>query len=176
VRELSEKDKRVLIVGGICVGGIVALMLLTDWVGHWRQMRKSLAEKRDKFKSISVSEAKRAGLQSVVPVFEMPQAYEEQKYPFRDKFYEQLKEAGIKYESLQFLPLERSRRGNGYRLLRLQCRRGKCKFGPVLDLLARLNENPYLVGVEELKIECNPEKREEFELDLTVSTFVKEED
>jgi hypothetical protein len=173
VRELSEKDRRVLIVGGICVGVIVALMLLTDWLGHWGLVRKSLAEKRDKFKSISVSEAKRAGLRAVVPVFEMPRAYEEQKYLFRDKFYEQLKEAGIKYESLQFLALERSRRGDGYRLLRLQCRRSKCKFGQALDLLARLNENPYLVGVEELKIKCNPEKRQEFELDLTVSTFVE---
>ena len=111
MRELSEKDRRVLIVGGICVGVIVALMLLTDWLGHWGLVRKSLAEKRDKFKSISVSEAKRAGLRAVVPVFEMPRAYEEQKYLFRDKFYEQLKEAGIKYESLQFLALERSRRG-----------------------------------------------------------------
>lgn len=173
MRELSKKDKRALIVGGICVGGIVGLMLLTDWLGHWGQMRKSLAEKRAKFKSISVSEAKRAGLRAIVPVFEMPRAYEEQKYPFRDKLYEQLKDAGIKYESLQFLPLERSRFGDGYRLLRLQCRRGKCNFGQVLDLLARLNENRYLVGVEELKIKCNPEKRQEFELDLTVSTFVE---
>jgi hypothetical protein len=173
VIKLNERDKRTLIVGGICVGGIVVLMVLTSWLGRWSGMRRSLEEKRDKFKSISVSEARRAGLREIVPVFEMPRSYEEQKYPFRDKFYAQLKEAGIKYESLQFLPVERSRRGNGHRVLRLQCRRGKCKFGQILDLVAKLNENPYLVGVEELKMKCNPEKRQEFELDLTVSTFVE---
>jgi hypothetical protein len=43
----------------------------------------------------------------------------------------------------------------------------------VLDFLERLNENPYLVGVEELKIKCDPKKRGEVELDLTVSTFAE---
>ena len=49
----------------------------------------------------------------------------------------------------------------------------------LLDFLSNLNENPYLVGVEELRIQCDtkepPEKRKdkEIEIDLTVSTFVK---
>jgi len=173
VIKLNERDKRALIIGCICVGGIVALMLLTSWLGRWSAMRRSLAEKRDKFKSIKALETKGEGLRKIVPAFEMPRSYEEQKYPFRDKFYAQLKEAGIKYESLQFLPLERSRRGNGHGVLRLQCRQGKCNFGQILDLLAKLNENPYLVGVEELKMHCKPEKRDEFDLDVTVSTFVE---
>jgi hypothetical protein len=43
----------------------------------------------------------------------------------------------------------------------------------VLDFLARLNENPYLVGIEELKIKkVDPKKPQDVELDLTVSTFV----
>jgi succinate dehydrogenase flavin-adding protein (antitoxin of CptAB toxin-antitoxin module) len=45
----------------------------------------------------------------------------------------------------------------------------------VLDFLAQLNENPYLVGIEELKIKCDPKKRGEVELDLTVSSFAKQE-
>jgi hypothetical protein len=43
----------------------------------------------------------------------------------------------------------------------------------VLDLLARLNENPYLIGIEEFKIKVDPKKRHEVEFDLTVSTFAK---
>ena len=63
-----------------------------------------------------------------------------------------------------------------YRVLRIKCK-GKCKFDQLLDFLAALKENPYLVGVEELRIECDskqpPDKRQDIEVDLTVSTFVK---
>jgi hypothetical protein len=60
----------------------------------------------------------------------------------------------------------------GYKLLRLKCS-AKCKFGQVLDLLVNLKENPYLVGVEEMRIKCDPKKPQEVQLDLTVSTFVR---
>ena len=43
----------------------------------------------------------------------------------------------------------------------------------MLDFLARLNENPYLVGIEEFKIrKSDPKKPQDVDLDLTVSTFV----
>ena len=50
---------------------------------------------------------------------------------------------------------------------------GKCKFAQILDLLASLKENPYLVGIEEMRIKCDTKNRQEIELDLTVSTFAK---
>ena len=40
-------------------------------------------------------------------------------------------------------------------------------------MLAKLNENPYLIGVEEFKIKVDPKKRAEVDLDLTVSTLTK---
>ena len=43
----------------------------------------------------------------------------------------------------------------------------------MLDLLANLKENPYLVGVEELRMRIDKKKPQEVDLDLTVSTFVK---
>lgn len=171
--KLSEKDKRALKIGAVCVVGILAFVLVSDWFGHWWGVRKLLAERRDKFDSISLSEKDWAELRMKVPVFEMPQKYEVQKYPFREKLDEQLKKGGIKKGTLQFLPLGRSKYADKYRLLSLQCRRAKCNFGQVLDLLAVLQENPYMAGIEELKIKCDPKKRKEFELDLTVSTFVK---
>ena len=73
---------------------------------------------------------------------------------------------------MQVLTSTKLRERTDYRLLRLKCH-AKCEFRQVLDLLAGLKENPYLVGVEEFKIECGREKRQEVELDLTVSTFVK---
>ena len=113
----------------------------------------------------------------MVPVFETPQAEEKQKFLFRDKLHEQLKKAGINTEPLQFLPV-RKPEGVSYKVLKIKCK-GKCKFDQLLDFLANLKENPYLVGVEELQIQCDtkepPEKRKdkEIEIDLTVSTFVK---
>jgi hypothetical protein len=143
----------------------------TKWLGYWMEVRGSLNVKRGRLKAINMSEAKRAGLMTVVPMFEMPQREESQKYLFKDKLREQLKKAGIKNKPLQVLAARKSGK-SGYRLLRLKCS-GKCKLGQVLDLLAALKENPYLVGIEEFEIKCDPKKRQEFELNLTVSTFVK---
>lgn len=172
IEKLSQKDRRTLKIGAVCLIAIVAFVFARRWFNHWAQVRNSLAAAEAKLELIDVGEAKRAGLMSMVPVFEMPEKEETQKFLFRDKFNEQLKKAGMKSEALQFLPIGKSRQA-GYKLLRLQCRRGKCKFGQVLDLLARLNENPYLVGIEELKIECDPKKRHEVNVDLVMSTFVK---
>jgi hypothetical protein len=172
-RKLNESDKRALKIGAACVLGILVFVFASDWLGHWWDLRSEVAEKRNNVDSVSLSEAKWAELRKKVPVFEMPEKYEVQKYPFRDKLDEQLKKRGIKKGTLQFLPLGRSEYADKYRLLSLQCRRAKCNFGQVLDLLAVLPENPYMAGIEELKIKCDPKKRKEFELDLTVSTFVK---
>ena len=108
---------------------------------------------------------------SIVPVFEMPQVEEEQKFLFRDKLSEQLQKAGIRNKPLQIQPGRKSPQ-SGYKLLLVRCS-ATCQFAQVLDFLARLNENPYLVGIEEFKIKCDPKKRGEVELDFTVSTFAK---
>jgi len=171
MRRLNEKEKRTLKFGAACAVAIVGFALGTEWLGHWKKVRYSRAGIDNKLDAINVSDAKRAGLMSIVPVFEMPEKEEIQKFLFRDKFNDQLKKAGIKSEPLQVLPPIKSP-VDGYKLLRLKCS-AKCRFAQALDLLARLKENPYLVGIEELKIECDQKKRQEVKLDLTVSTFVK---
>ncbi len=173
--KLGQKEKRTLKIGAVCAAAILMVGLASKWLEHWSQVRKSLSQIKVKLEAVSVDEAKRAGLLSIVPAFEMPQAEEEQKLLFRDKFNEQLRSLRIKSEPLQVLPAGKSRQ-LGYKLLRLKCS-AKCKFGQVLDLLAGLKQNPYLVGIEEIKIQCDlkkpQEKREEIELELTVSTFVR---
>jgi hypothetical protein len=173
IEKLSQREKRTLKIGAVFIAAILLFVLSTEWLERWTEVRKSLALARAELKVLDVDEAKRAGLLSVVPSFEMPQSEERQKFLFRDKLNEQLKKAGINSRPLQILPAQKSQRQSGYKLLRLQCR-GKCQFGQLLDLLAGLNENPYLVGIEEMRIKCNPENREEFEIEnLTVSTFAK---
>jgi hypothetical protein len=171
MRRLNQKEKRTLKFGAVCAVAIVGLTFATQWLGHWKQFRGEGAGIKNLLENIDVSDAKRAGLMSIVPVFEMPEKEETQKFLFRDKFNEQLKKAGIKSEPLQILPAVKSPVA-GYKLLRLKCS-AKCKFGQALDLLANLKENPYLVGIEELKIECDQKKRQDVKLDVTVSTFVK---
>lgn len=171
MKKLGQKEKRTLKFGVVCAIAIVGFTFATQWLGHWKKVRDLRAGIKDKLKTINVDETKRAGLMSIVPVFEMPEKEEKQKFLFRDKFNEQLSSARIKSEPLQVLSSIKSGVA-GYKLLRLKCS-AKCSFGQALDLLARLNENPYLVGIEELKIECDQKKRQEVKLDLTISTFVK---
>jgi len=171
IEKLSQKDIRTLKMGAVGVAAIFVLVFALKWYDRWAEARDSLDELNNKLELIDVDKAKQAGLMSIVPVFEMPQEEETQKFLFRDKLNEQLKKAGIKSEPLQVVSVGKSRL-TGYRLLRLKCS-SKCKFTQVLDLLANLKENPYLVGVEELRIKCDQKKPQEVELDLTVSTFVK---
>ena len=155
----------------VCAVVIVAFAFGTKWLDNWKQARSSRAKITDKLEEINIDETKRAGLMSIVPVFEMPEKEEKQKFLFRDKFNEQLRNARIKSEPLQVLTPIKSGVA-GYDLLRLKCS-AKCSFGQALDLLVNLKENPYLVGIEELKIECDQKKRQDVKLDLTISTFVK---
>jgi hypothetical protein len=171
MRSLSQKEKRTLKFGAVCTVVIVSFAFGTKWLDNWKQARSSRASITDNLEAINIDETKQAGLMSIVPVFEMPEKEEKQKFLFRDKFNEQLRNARIKSEPLQVLPSIKSGVA-GYKLLRLKCS-AKCSFGQALDLLANLKENPYLVGIEELKIECDQKKRQDVKLDLIISTFVK---
>jgi len=162
-------------LGGICAVVILAFTYGTTWLEHWREVRVSLATAKGRLNDLTADPAKRAGVLAIVPVFEPPQAEEMQKFLFRDRLHEQLKKVGIKNEPLTFMAT-RMTRNAPYRVLRIKCK-GKCRFEQLLDFLAAVKENPYLVGVEELSVQCNtkepPDKRKEVEMDLTVSTFVQ---
>ena len=99
----------------------------------------------------------------------MPKVEDEQSFLFRDKLSEQLKRAGINNKPLQ-VQAGRKSLYPGYNLLLVKCS-ATCRFPQMLDFLAWLNENPYLVGIEEFKIKVDPKKPQEVELELTVSTF-----
>ena len=174
-RKLTPREIRTLTIGLLAAVAIVAVNFGLDGSDRWSKVRKSLQAHRKKLQEVAVDETKQAGLLSIVPVAETPVLEEEQKFLFRDRLHEQLKKAGIKTEPLTILGA-RKRQGVPYKVLRIRCR-GKCKLDQLLDFLATLRENPYLVGIEELRLECDtkqpPEKRKDVDIDLTVSTFVK---
>ena len=169
--KLSEKDIRAIKLGVLAAVAVCLFLFGSKWFEHWEQVRIEGSVLKSKLKTIDVDEAKQRGLLALVPAFEKPLAQEEQQFLFRDAFNKQLKEAGIKNEPLQIQANRRSPL-TGYKSLHLVCK-AKCKFSQALDLLAKLNENPYLVGIEEFKIKDDPKKRTEVELNLTVSTFTK---
>lgn len=171
IEKLSQKDIRAIKIGAVSVAAILVFMFVSNWIDHWTTARDSLDVLKEKLELIDVDKAKRAGLMSIVPAFEMPQNEEEQRFLFRDKLAEQLREARINSGPLQEVAGGKSPHA-GYKLLCLKCT-AKCRFEQVLDLLANLKENPYLVGIQEMRIKCDPKKPEEVELNLTVSTFVK---
>lgn len=169
--KLNEKDKRALKIGALLAVAILVLVFGSKWQGRWAQARAKGAALRAQLDAIDVGKAKQKGLMSLVPAFKMPEIEAEQKFLFREKLNEQLKKAGIKSEVIQIQTARKSPL-SGYKLLHLTCS-AKCKFSQVLDLLTRLNENPYLVGIEEFKIKVDAKKRQEVQLNLTVSTFVR---
>jgi hypothetical protein len=164
-----------MIVGVVAAVAIAAFTFGAKAFDHWQEVRTSLRSARAKLSDVTSDQAKQAGLLSIVPVAELPEVEDKQKFLFRDKLHEQLKKAGIKVEPLTILPARR-KATVPYRVLLIKCK-GKCTFDQLLNFLATLNENPYLVGIEELRFKCDtkqpPDKRKEIEVDLTVSTFVK---
>lgn len=174
-RALNQREKRMIAFGVVAAVAILAFTYGADWFEQWGQARQTVAAAEMKLRSVRADRANQAGLLAIVPVCEPPEAEETQKFLFRDKLHEQLKKAGLKTEPLEMLAARKTTRAP-HRVLKIRCK-GKGKLEQVLGLLAGLNENPYLVGVEELRIHCDPkqkpEQRKEIEFELTVSTFVK---
>jgi hypothetical protein len=169
MQKLTERDKRVIKWGAVCAVGILIFFFGASWLEKWSGAKADADKKQSQIDSINMSDAKRAGILSIVPAFEMPLNEEDQKNRFREELLQQFQRAGIKHEPLKVSTSNKTTLYKSYKLMTVQCS-AKCKFSQVMDLLSRLPENPHLVGVEEFEMKCDKKKPEEVELDLTVST------
>ncbi len=167
--KITERDKRTLKLGAIGVVLILVFVFASSWYETWKAARGEMVGIENRLSKIRVDPRKQAGLLDIVPVFEMPQDEETQKFLFRDKLNEQIKQAGIKSNPLEIMG---SKKQEGYKVLRIKCT-ACCQFRQALNLLAALPANPYLVAVEEFRIRVDTKKRQEVDMDLVVSTFVK---
>jgi len=168
--KLKQNDIRALKILAVCVAGIFVFWIGSKVYGRLKKAQTSTALLNNKLELIDVDRAKRAGLKSIVPKFEMPMGEEDQKFLFVDKLTAQFKKAGIKNQPLQVA--SKGKPKGGYQLLRMKCS-ATCRLTQALDFLANLKDNPYLVGIEELRLRIDKKKPQEVAMDLTVSTFVK---
>ncbi len=171
INQLSPKDIRTLKLGAVCVAGIIIFLVGSEVHGRLKTAQESTDILNKKLELIDVDKAKQAGRMSIVPKFEMPIEEEDQKFLFVDKLTKQFKKAGIKNQPLEVASKTTSKK-DGYQLLRLKCS-ATCRLTQALDFLANLKDNPYLVGIEELRLRIDKKKPQEVAMDLTVSTFVK---
>ncbi|MCH8192891.1 MAG: hypothetical protein IIA65_02600 [Planctomycetes bacterium] len=174
--QLTEKDKRTLKIGAACLVAMVMAVYMPRWLNHWRDLRRSIHQSETLLQDAAQGTGpKQTALLAIVPTFKMPEAEEKQKFLFRDRMSTLIKKSGIKAEPLQ-LDSKGKRRGSGYQRLLLHVK-GKCKFGQLLDFLVSLKTNPYFVGIETLKIDCDPKKpsknRGDIDIELVLSTYAK---
>ena len=175
LNRLSDRDQRTLRLGAYAAVLILVVTFGPKGWSRWSKIRSDLARMEQTLREVRGDgrDTKQAALASLVPIFQTPVGAEQQTFLFRARLSEQIKQAGLKELPLQ---LETGKKKGAYQRLQLRYQ-GKCQFGQLLDLLSALKANPYYVGVEALKIDCDPKKpaedRGDVEIELTVSTFAK---
>lgn len=175
--KLTQKDRNTIKMGTLVVAVILAYAGLNSLLKEYSKTSKALDAARAKFNSVLPAadgslNHKQAGLYKIVPVFEIPEKEDIPGSNFQKKFIEQLKKAGVKFTVLNLLTMSSKTNAGGFKTRDIHCK-GKCTFGQAMDLVALLYENPWFVGIKEFKVECNPKKRSEMDLTITVSTFIK---
>ena len=170
---ISQKNRRALVVGVI---GVALILLVTYVVLPWLDVRDEIAKTEEALAKLIAeksAEPNEVELNRAVPAFEMPRTEDEQRLLFVRKVGEQFKKGGIKITGMPEFKSQPSPQSDlELKMLRLDCS-GKCKFDQALDLMAGLYENPYLVAVEYMNLKCASDNRQEWQLSLTVSTFVQ---
>ena len=169
--KLSAHDKRVLMFGAIAAALILLYSyVLAPWAQDWSRTRASIAANRKIVNLLAGSVNRRLNQATIVPVLEMPVTTEKQQHLFKTSFNKQLLGAGIQARSLQYVTTGRTPNSLGYTVSKLKCD-AKCNMSQALRLLGSLAENPYLLGVEELRLSCDTRRRDDITLSITVSTF-----
>lgn len=165
---------RALKLGAVGIVSMMVFLFVLDMNEYWTNKKKSfdvMNSKLDRLDTLDLTEAKYAGLMTIIPVFEMPVEKERQKFLFQDSLNEQLKKANINSQPWQEIGGKLTL-STGHEVLRLKTS-GKCNITQLFDLLANLKENPYLLGVDELTINRNAQNQQQVDFDITVSTPVK---
>jgi hypothetical protein len=174
LEKLNPKDVRALKLGAAAIAAMILLLFALDLKECWTKEKTSFEEtksKLDTLAAIEMTEVEYARLMSTVPAFKIPAAKGDQKFLFQDSLNEQLKKANINSQPWQEIGGKLTL-STGHEVLRLKTS-GKCNITQLFDLLANLNESPYLIGIEEIMIKRDTQNQQQVNFDITVSTPVK---
>ena len=166
---LNERDKKTIKMGAIAAAAIIVLLLALKGYSNWDNKRKEYDSLVSSINSLNISDAAQKKLLSDVPVFQLPQDEQTQKEDFRKELEREFDSLRIQTDPWQEVTTKKSYL-SGYGTLFLKTS-GSCRFQQILDLLAIIKDNPYLVGIEELHIECDPQNPQQANFNITVSTF-----
>ncbi len=168
--KMNEKDKKTIKKGGIGAMAVVVLFVAAQGYGTWNKKISEYNTIDSQLRTLNVTDSTRKKMLESVPVFQMPKGEQDQKPLFRDSLDQLFAEVGINTEPWQEVATSKTPVIAGYGSLRLKAS-GSCRFDQILRLLALLKQNPYLVGIEELHIECNPQNPQQAEFSIQVSTI-----
>jgi type II secretory pathway component PulM len=181
LQQMSTRDKRALLIGGLGALGILLYSLVVSpWLAKQSDLQNKVKDQEQLLERIGMSSSPKAQMDRMilakkVPTYEMPDDEDMQRLLFERAFSKQLKDSGVKTKGMpQFITKGKRIPQLGMRQLKIQGE-GSCKFEQALDLLAKMYENPHLVSVEEFKLTCDEKKRKErlVQVSVTVTTLTK---
>jgi hypothetical protein len=168
--KMNEKDKKTIRMGGIGAVVVVVLFIAVQGYGNWNKKTTEYKTMVNQLKTLNVADSARNRALEIVPVFLMPKDEQTQKTLFRNSLEQLFEQLQINTEPWQEVATSKSPIMTGYGALRLRTS-GSCRFEQILRLLAELRQNPYLVGIEELHFECNPQNPQQTEFSIQLSTI-----
>lgn len=175
---LPQRDRRAIGFGVIAVIVIcVYLLVALPFVESWTAIRGEIKTYQANLDAVNIksasNQAKIIGLYKTVPCLEMPQDEDAQRKLFWEKTYDQLKSAGVGVASgPSYLPVSRKKTIAGYNVLKLRFT-GACKYDQLLKFFVSLNENPYLVSIEDFSVNEDPKKQGQVSFDMTLETLTR---
>lgn len=173
LEKLNEKDQKTLKMGGLAVLVLAVAFAGYQGYNYWTAQNKISKDLNRDFKTLNMSDSVHKKLISDVPVFQMPADDSTQKTVFRDSLNLLFEQMRISTDPWVDVAAGNSiRPPAGYGALSLKTStKGTVSFQNILYLLAALKENPYLVGIEELKITCDPQNPQLANLSIVLATF-----
>lgn len=178
IQSMNKRDRRAIMIGMVSVLAVLLYVyVLEPGLDAWQIVRADIERLQSKMESLDTSgnaaaAAQQAALLKKVPAFVPPQIEDKQRLLFRSTLSEQLKKVGLPINRLTYQKKRKSNTTDGLKPLYLEYK-GQGKFDQVMGLLSGLNENPYLLSVEEFKLTAGKKKREEMELVMKLATCVK---
>ena len=173
LEKLSQKDKRALRLGILGIATFILIYIAMSGIGRWVTVRGNISTSKSQLAFLASAKPGEE-IKQILPVLKIPQNEEAQKNLFRTEFNNQMNRSGLKAQPIKVTTAAKSPHA-GYRMLYLECK-AKGNFDQLLDLLADLNRNPYLVGIEKLvitKSDVKNQQSRDVNIEIKVSSFVK---